>query len=294
MGTHDITLNTVLVDWLTLTTWSVSLWYDVLNEWTDVTNQRELTIEPVLLMGYSGFSYNGVWFVQREHHEGEHAGHIHMMIRVSGSRSHEFTQFLREKKKSLNIAGFKCTRLDLQITIEGNLTPARGIVNLLRAYDGWGRGIPPKITLIEGDNNTVYIGSRTSERYVRFYEKENDYDKLVRFEIEYKGSQAEQLFPVVLHNPKNGKRALHGFYEKLPEGLSRFYPAFYAFRLWFIHSDSLPIRTIPKDSNTIHWLKNQVDSAIRKLAGDHTNRNTLLPLFQSWVILYEQGEGFEP
>lgn len=290
MNDNSIILNETRIDWLTLTTWDTGLWFDVLNRWTDLRNLDSLEMEPVSIMGYKGFSYNGVWFMQREHHDGEHAGQIHTMIRVSGHLAHNFASFLTREKKSLNINAFRCTRIDTQVTIDGHLSSARTIVDILREHKGWGRGLAPSVTLIEGKVNTIYIGSRTSERYVRFYEKGDVMNTFTRFEIEYKGTQAEQVFRLVLGSISHAQEAMRGFFDRLPGSLIYSFPVFQSFQVFFSHSQPMPVRTIERDTNTVHWLKTQVDAAIRNLAGDHSTHNELIPLFQSWVSLFEDGE----
>lgn len=84
----------------------------------------------------------------------------------------------------------RVTRIDLQVTInKPDGFTGRRLCDCLRAavWDGRRR----KVTLIDGaGDDTVYIGSRLSDVYIRVYVKAQDY---LRFEVEYKGDGARRV-----------------------------------------------------------------------------------------------------
>lgn len=89
----------------------------------------------------------------------------------------------------------RTSRVDLAIDIENSgLTPKDLNKANLKPYKG--RGRTPQFVTLTGDRDswTVYIGSRSSERFVRIYDKakeQGDYDSdRVRVELELKGENA--------------------------------------------------------------------------------------------------------
>lgn len=105
-----------------------------------------------------------------------------------------------------NLFGLKCSRLDIavddyekelqsgsieQALIDGNYTGVRS-GKVLTNYGGKFQGF------------TVSLGSRDSEKYIRFYDKfAQSHGKLdcYRWEVEYKGSMAEHVFRIILKCP---------------------------------------------------------------------------------------------
>jgi hypothetical protein len=103
-------------------------------------------------------------------------------------------------------AGWKCTRLDLQITarvptgdVDAYITALKGGAVAARAG---ANGRPWKVAHIAGmgDGDTLLMGARSSALYARVYNKyaesgfEGDYIGAVRFEIEVKNGVADRLW----------------------------------------------------------------------------------------------------
>lgn len=98
----------------------------------------------------------------------------------------------------LHDLGARFSRIDLAIDLRGSLlTPAELSKKSLKPYKG--RGRTPALTTVTGDDGswTVYVGSRSSDKFLRIYDKakeqknyEADY---VRIEIECKGMVAHWL-----------------------------------------------------------------------------------------------------
>lgn len=112
----------------------------------------------------------------------------HYVVKTSGSFADEFaTWFL-----SLECAdSFYCTRIDVQRT---KSIPDWWDVRLL--HDELHEC--STVSMIQSESgSTLYLGSRTSDRFTRFYEKDLD-GKLLRLEIELKGRYSRQAWSLLL------------------------------------------------------------------------------------------------
>lgn len=124
------------------------------------------------------------WAVQK-------GGRDHFILTSEGDIAHD--SFFELSQKEVN-----ATRIDLQITIlrTSKASVTRDFADNMRGGE-WAYK-PRKVTLIEGDQgegNTLYIGSRQSERFIRFYEKlGTDGRWYVRYEVELKGGLAQDAY----------------------------------------------------------------------------------------------------
>lgn len=121
-------------------------------------------------------------------------GNYHHMLRISGALADEFSEYWLPQVKN-HIA--KATRLDLQITTAKPRGWSQyGLYSRMRED---GKNVSGLVgTTANGE--TVYVGSRSSARYTRIYEKGDD-NILLRFETEYKGKRAA----VMAQRLANGK-----------------------------------------------------------------------------------------
>lgn len=101
----------------------------------------------------------------------------------------------------------RTSRIDLAIDIvDSDLTEKNIIRENLLPYKGKGR--TPKFVTLLGDKGswTVYIGSRSSEKFLRIYDKakeQGDYvGSRVRVELEIKGDTAHQIGKAIPSNTK--------------------------------------------------------------------------------------------
>jgi hypothetical protein len=118
------------------------------------------------------------------------------MLQVSGAAAMRTFKLVR--------LGDNCTRLDIQVTLR--VTP--GAVGSLLALVAQAarsapalRGKKPKVKNTDGDNGTetVYIGKRASDIFIRCYDKyeesgKEEYKDCVRFEVELKGKTAKAVW----------------------------------------------------------------------------------------------------
>lgn len=116
---------------------------------------------------------------------GEQTGRRHHIVSASGSLAE------RMRKSLMKLDGFYCTRLDLQITIE---KPAW--VDLTKLHKSLGK---KRTTLISSEeNDTLYFGSRESDKFARLYEKPLNEKMYLRMEFELKGNVASGTWNAIL------------------------------------------------------------------------------------------------
>lgn len=176
------------VDWLTLTASNETvaaqlsaLWPSIVSRETD--NGGIPTERP--LLGYTGVMVNGQFYGSRA--DG-------WMLRVTGESANHWA-------KQLVATAAKVTRIDVQVTVRtehyradlGRVERAQAKVNRA-ALPGrnWA-----KMPMHDGDGegDTVFVGSRTSARYGRIYDKQKEsgddrYERCWRYEVEYKDELA--------------------------------------------------------------------------------------------------------
>ncbi len=141
--------------------------------------------------GYIGLSCGSVFFGSRE--DG-------CCARVSGSPAHPFACELAEQCPSVNVS-----RIDLQNTIKSDTdvpTHARDVLTMIEAAhkkSGSKRALNFEFKHRKNKGDCLWIGSRTSSRFFRIYDKTREQDGLVppnlwRYEVEFKGKQAAQIW----------------------------------------------------------------------------------------------------
>jgi hypothetical protein len=228
----------VACDWLTLTTFDLGEYLQMQAYTVAPDSLRRLPIKETSRMQYRGWRGDG-WFVG----EGRQDGLPHYMMQASGARAHDALRYAlmfhdREGK-------VKCTRIDLQCTssstFAGDLPAVAEVLRGLPAGAFGGRGPRPQVTYFssEESKDTLYIGSRKSPRFWRFYNKPVDGELRLRAELEAKGWLGQQLWenlcdvgafhvaslfahelgalPEVLRNVSRETWSAHGDAERTPK-----------------------------------------------------------------------------
>jgi hypothetical protein len=155
------------IDYLRLASWDFNAYVELMpylmEAWPDRWQRGKW-------LQYVGWRKESV-FVGR----GMQGNKAHTILNISGSLSHEWhEQFLR-------MDGWYSTRIDLQRTI---LSPLAKDETLATVRDDCNT---KKTTLIESEeNDTLYLGSRTSDKFTRLYEKILE-GTFLRLEFELKG-----------------------------------------------------------------------------------------------------------
>lgn len=223
--------------------------------------------------GYEGFSWDGL-FVGR----GKQKGKPHYMLVASG----EGAETVLWRTRDIDC---RCTRIDLQVTVW--IPPkyeARKLYDILTSTDiSWpGRRLTP--TLVEsGDGmDTIYVGSRTSERFARIYVKPDHKGKAnyLRFEMEFKGAMATAVRRAIVEQYGSAKKILRSELDRLPFAASRSLRAFEA----VLGTESHKVRpeSVYGKNTTFDWLETQVEPAIIRLLHSHEHKERMVKLLDAW------------
>lgn len=262
-------LNLAMFDWITITTWTGELCGDTHFQYSkgaqDLNEKR---------LQYKGVNMGGIFLG-----EAMQRGRPHYMIQVSGEQANEFSRLVSQWSPY----DYDVTRCDLQVTIP--LPPHFSARDLYHDIETWaGPGIKRRPTIVQsGDGlDTVYIGSRTSDRFTRIYVKEIDGGlRALRFEVEYKAEHARRVLLDCLHSEKKKEQILAYEVNSLPAlkfGLkSRF------LRVLGDTPHKPEIKRVTDQNNTLDWLRETVTPSIERLSNDHDLWYSLHELVSQWT-----------
>lgn len=143
-----------------------------------------------------------------------------------------------------------------------------------KGASGW------KVRHIDGgdDGDTTYLGSRTSDTFVRIYDKwresegRDDYKYAIRYEVEYKGQTAHRAWSAQ-HSTAPGREYLGAlvWLELARRGV-------YIPRLADTRLAEAPRREKSQTSSErrLSWLRNQVAPSVSKLLTDGVSRDRII------------------
>jgi DNA relaxase NicK len=181
-----------------------------------------------------------------------------------------------EAKHSLRLAGdgTQATRIDLQVTY---WVGEENVERCIRAaYDSAcdtqnASHRPSRVNLIESRHKaqTVYVGSRASDVFLRIYDKfeeskKSEYLGCVRFELELKGRMSKALWKKLIAGETN----LRGMLEMtvamlLSKGVS--VPSNDIEEMDVLHLKAEPTGV----ENQLAWLQNQVAPTVKRLVAEY-------------------------
>ena len=249
-------LNAVLCDWIRLTTFKEQDYIKFLNAFNN--HAEGYSREASHRLQYTGFrtphGFVGAGTQKRRRH---------YYTEYSGAQAHPaFVQLLGELFQDT-----RCTRIDVQATI---IMPdgydAREVVDEFRDKLPHGR----RMTLYEDwqQLTTIYMGSRKTKngRVSRMYIKEWVGGKGLRFEIEYKGGWATDMWEYL----RQGGLLEHLFTNELESlGNTDFSPfsAFYELVDGNLPAPR-PVR-VETSSPKLDWLLNTCEPVIVQMLNDH-------------------------
>jgi hypothetical protein len=272
-------LNKPMVDWLSLTTFETKqadairyLFWD--DNYTDTKR-----------MQYKGVDLGNIFLGAATQN-----GKPHYLFQASGERADEaFTQY----KRNFGPYDWNVTRIDLQVTIP--VPPhydSRQFYDDMTAWDGHGK--PRKAAIVQsGDGlDTVYIGSRQSDRFTRVYVKPLDSGlRALRFEVEYKGDHAHRVA-----NDCREFDAISGIlgYEinSLPKQENNVLRAF--LRVLGTPAFRPTIRAVASENSSLDWLRQQVTPTLERLSNSHEHGQLTKKLIESWYRAFVNQEKGSP
>lgn len=252
-------INLPRVDYVTFTSWKVG---DYLR-WNDWMRKQPGDREKYQIRMYCGYLMEYVFIGS-----GYQGNDEHFISRISGEKSNELY-------KEFYSPDVKTTRIDLQITMAlpvGYL--ARDFSDDLRKGD-WG-SYKREIQLIENSDglDTVYIGSRKSERFARVYVKSAGEVLFLRFEVEYKGYTANAISKMCYHDETMISRFLYEFISGIPKDKLGVVDGFLNL-LDGAKTGIINPKKIQDDDSTFDWITNSCLPTIFRYLNDHEKGDEL-------------------
>lgn len=261
------------LDWLTLATYKFKAYTD---------------LAAILRRNYYGEWYGGNWLQYKGYRSKlgmfygdavQSNNKTHYVMQVSGEISQEIATLLLKMPDPLS---WYATRMDLQKTI-----PMQEWWNVRHLYD-WIKENGKTASSVQSDSgDTLYIGSRQSERFTRIYEK--DYgSKWLRLEIELKQGHARNAWEHLV-NGKAPNEIYQAHLEKLPIP-SRVYESYFDNT-----GDDLDIsldRQESDDMSKMRWLKTLLPT-LEKMAGSHNIGRDVRTIFYHLSLTNEEEENYE-
>lgn len=188
-----IALDTPCVDYLTLTTFDKNAAYQILSFCEKHIDKSQLA--SAKRQQYTGFSTDGFFFGS-----GIQKSLDHYRIEFSGLVSHLF--LLSARRSNLPLDAFRCTRIDVQLTIETlPSTRLSEIAPLLEDISLWGnRASRPSLSAFRADDgrDTLYIGKRGGNRMQRLYIKPVAAVDYFRWETEFREELSRNLWQLII------------------------------------------------------------------------------------------------
>lgn len=190
----------------------------------------------------------------------------HTIMNISGHLAQTWYEtFLR-------LDGWYCTRIDLQRTIKSPLSEDESL-SIIRDDSGG-----KQLTLIESEeNDTLYLGSRTSDKFTRLYEKILDQTYL-RLEFELKGFRSRATWDALKQGESTDK--IFCFYlerSALPERIKFEYdrPGDKA------TEKVMRLQMEKDDKNTLNWII-ALDNSMCKNMASHSIGEQVKVIVRAW------------
>lgn len=266
-----IEINRPMIDWLTLTTFNSRLASEIADKAAAANVVGKWA--PEKRMQYEGVVRAGAFIGSAIQ-----TGREHFMFQASGSAAHNWT-YLWDIR-----AGARCTRVDLQITIDcPEQYGARDYYDKLVRANETGRTRSLSIVQSGDGLDTVYIGSRTSEQFARLYIKPSGDSRLLRYEIEYKGEKAKYAYARCLADHTLIGAYLRHELDKLPEDVT-----IQMLRLACgDQSEAVPAQKRESGNKTIRWMRKAVTPAVVRMLNDHDEHYGMKQIVHEWAALLD-------
>lgn len=274
-----IALDCIRCDWLTVTSFD----YKFYEYWTRITRELDRTNDKAKVMQYLGFEYKldtGTLKLLK----GSQKNQQHWMVTASGQLADVVLRdvlFMFEHDIK-----FKCTRIDWQVTI--NRPKDYDSLKLFTAISER-RSTTSYISSVDKEHGqlaTVGVGSRSSWRYCRIYEKVlSDEFVGLRFEVEFKGKLAQSLLDDYSYDPS----CISGV---MLHELLRMKSKWLEAKFYIIMEANAPMKVkgkMDKESRTKEWLLSAVLPTFERIVNDHDDDGLIAELFMK-VINNARGE----
>lgn len=193
--------------------------------------------------------------------------HRHSIINISGYQAD------RNYTNLATLESYYATRVDLQITI-----PQPDNVSLPEVYE-WLQIDGVKASIIQSElNDTLYVGARTSDVFIRLYQKPLD-QMYLRLEFEFKGRVARGIW-----NALGAKSTVDEVFQhylakcKLPDCVkSHYYDVQDGETAFAIRQE-----IAKTDRQKLDWLQS-IDASVRQALYNHNIGDEVQRLVMSWA-----------
>lgn len=200
----------------------------------------------------------------------------HTLINVSGALANRLLPTLK------TFEGWYCTRIDLQITLDAIKMQGDNLA-YIRDYC-----TTTNTTLIESyENDTLYLGSRSSDVFIRLYEKQFDNGKYIRLEFELKGSRARASWNAITKG--ESLDSIFKYYNnrsKLPQEVKTWFNPYGTTET----DEAMNAEIETSLKKKLEWLQS-LDPAIMKYLGNHDIGDEVKRLIRSWAAHADHLDG---
>lgn len=251
---------TTHTDYLRLATWDDTAYMKILARvmvaWPDDWEQSKW-------LQYKGWKKDA-FFIGH----GTQQAKSHTIINVSGSLSHKMLPTLRE------LEGWYCTRIDLQITVDAAVQAEFALAFVRDECE------TENTTLIESkDNDTLYLGSRSSDVFLRLYEKFLYDKKYLRLEFELKGERSRACWTAITKGESIDK--IFKFYNKrskLPFTVKEWFNSYEVTAT----NEAMKKEIVASERKKLKWLES-LDVSVMKYMNSHEIGDDVKTLIRSWA-----------
>jgi len=250
----NLTLNQAMCDYVTCTSYDREFWsmWKSLLRVVETTEGHEPAAESAWYQ-YAGWSTKHPGYGELFVGSGQQGGAAHFLITSKGAQANYIYM--------LNVLeGSRCTRLDLQVTIEQPEDyDARSMQEYARSY-----GLDPIYwPSADGEYVTLYFGRMegSDNIFTRLYQKEkDDGGKLLRLECVFRGKKAAAAHHLVRagNEPAGLIRAAM---PAVPELLDIFDV--------YLTGEGVPVKIARTEHNTAAWLRRTVLPSFTRYINSH-------------------------
>lgn len=279
---ESIELDKPLVDWLTLTSFEPNV-YDVQNKMVAILKELGATVkEPTHTLQYVGKTaaneLGGLYVGSAEQ-----KGAIHFLIQISGELCND-RDLLLPVAQGIREGWLQCRRIDLQMTvIEPEAWQQWAFFNRMKRSKrtvGWVESTNEDGELLQ----TVYVGSRSSGKYLRVYEKWIAETRLLRAEYELKGNTAAAFSRMLFDGSSTTARLYKLLIQQTGD---KELSTVYLPMLEYVETAVKP-KILSNEPKTEKWLRETVLPSFTRYINDHGSNPEVLRLFKESIQLCEE------
>lgn len=261
------------MDWITATSYD----YNFYKFWAKEVRDWEGEKKEAKLMQYLGMEVEAK------------GGTIRLMVGTQRDREHYMLHltssvadvYLSDVTNQIQQGFVSVTRCDIQITIPKPKSWSQ--MEFFKAqYER------SKVTWIDSKDKrsgkmleTVGIGSRTSDRYVRMYTKLGAGELYLRFEVEFKGDRAKAVMREILRRDEGKKEIL--LHELLKLKSKRAESAFYM-AIGAHNPFRVKVQKLTSASKTNRWLVETVLPVLIRQLSDHDDDGSLWDAYHNELL----------